>query len=73
MNGTEEVYLITGSSALLGHSLCHHFGSKNHLIVGFDSAEPPFPPPNTDCLFCDLTDDLSTWWPWRYCCEKPIA
>lgn len=59
MNGTEELYLVTGSSGLLGHSLCHHFGSKNHLIVGFDRAGPPFPPPNTDCLFCDLTDDES--------------
>ncbi len=59
MNETEEVYLITGSSGLLGHSLCHHFNSKNHLIVGFDRVGPPFPPPNTECLFCDLTDDES--------------
>ncbi len=59
MSETKDVYLITGSSGLLGHSLCHHFGSKDNLIVGFDSAGPPFPPPNTECLFCDLTDDES--------------
>ena len=59
MNRTEEVFLITGSSGLLGHSLCHHFGSENHLIVGFDRVGPPFPPPNTECLFCDLTNDES--------------
>jgi UDP-glucose 4-epimerase len=59
MNESKEVYLVTGSSGLLGHALCHHFGSKDHSIVGFDCAGPPYPPPNTDCLFCDLTDDES--------------
>jgi len=59
MSENPEVYLITGSSGLIGHSLCHHFGAKDHKIVGFDSAGPPYPPPNTECLFCDLTDDES--------------
>jgi nucleoside-diphosphate-sugar epimerase len=54
-----QVFLITGSSGLLGHALSHHFGSKNHTIIGFDEAGPPYPPPNTDCLFCDLTSDES--------------
>jgi nucleoside-diphosphate-sugar epimerase len=54
-----ECFLITGSSGLLGHALAHHFGSCDHQIVGFDEAGPPYPPPNTDCLFCDLTDDES--------------
>lgn len=54
-----ECFLITGSSGLLGHALAHHFGSKQHQIIGFDEAGPPYPPPNTDCLFCDLTDDES--------------
>ena len=54
-----ECLLITGSSGLLGHALSHHFGSKEHQIIGFDEAGPPYPAPNTDCLFCDLTDDES--------------
>jgi nucleoside-diphosphate-sugar epimerase len=59
MNEQREVFLITGSSGLLGHSLSHHFGAKNHRIVGFDEAGPPYPAPNTDVLFCDLTSDES--------------
>lgn len=54
-----EIYLITGSSGLLGRALCHHFGSKNHIVIGFDKQGPPFPPPNSECLFCDLTSDES--------------
>src|ERR1700735_4402197 len=59
MNSEKEVYLVTGSSGLIGRALCHHFGSKNHEIIGFDMDGPPFPPPNTECLFCDLTSDES--------------
>ncbi|HEY9677734.1 MAG TPA: NAD(P)-dependent oxidoreductase [Drouetiella sp.] len=59
MNSEKECYLITGSSGLLGHALSHHFGSKNNQIIGFDQEGPPYPPPNTDCLFCDLTSDES--------------
>ncbi len=59
MDEPKQVYLVTGSSGLLGHALCHHFGSQNHAMVGFDNAGPPYPPPNTDCLFCDLADDES--------------
>ena len=59
MNSEKDCYLITGSSGLLGHALAHHFGSKNNQIIGFDEAGPPYPPPNTECLFCDLTDDES--------------
>jgi len=59
MDAERQCFLITGSSGLLGHALAHHFGSKNHQIVGFDQAGPPYPPPNTDCLFCDLTSDES--------------
>ncbi len=59
MRSERDCYLITGSSGLLGHALAHHFGSKEHQIIGFDQAGPPYPPPNTDCLFCDLTSDES--------------
>ncbi|HEY9759408.1 MAG TPA: NAD(P)-dependent oxidoreductase [Oculatellaceae cyanobacterium] len=58
-NKGRECILITGSSGLLGHALSHHFGSQGYQIVGLDQAGPPYPPPNTDCLFCDLTDDES--------------
>jgi len=54
-----EVILITGSSGLLGHALSHHFGSKDHKVIGVDQEGPPYPPPNTECLFCDLTSDES--------------
>jgi nucleoside-diphosphate-sugar epimerase len=59
MSEEKECFLITGSSGLLGHALSHHFGAKNHRIIGFDQQGPPYPPPNTDCLFCDLTSDES--------------
>jgi nucleoside-diphosphate-sugar epimerase len=59
MNSEKECYLITGSSGLLGHALSHHFGSKENQIIGFDQEGPPYPTPNTDCLFCDLTSDES--------------
>jgi len=56
----KDIYLITGSSGFLGRALCHHFGSQeNSLVVGFDMEGPPSPPPNTDCLYCDLTSDES--------------
>ncbi len=55
----KDCYVITGSSGLLGRALSHHFGSKDSLIVGFDQAGFPYPPPNTECLFCDLTSDES--------------
>lgn len=55
----KEIYLITGGSGLLGHALCHHFGGAGHTVIAFDMAGPPYPPPNTVCLFCDLTDDES--------------
>lgn len=58
MDEGRECYLITGSSGLLGTALAHHFGSKNK-VIGFDMEGPPFPPPNVDCLFCDLTSDES--------------
>jgi len=54
-----EVLLVTGSSGFLGHAMCHHFGSNGYDVIGFDNAGPPYPPPNTDGLFCDLTDDES--------------
>src|SRR5471030_2123638 len=59
MGEEKEVYLITGSSGFLGHALAHHFGSQNNQIVGFDMEGPPYPPPNTECLFCDLSSDES--------------
>jgi len=59
MNQERECFLITGSSGLLGHALAHHFGTKNNQIIGFDQKGPPYPPPNADCLFCDLTSDES--------------
>ncbi len=59
MDSERDCYLITGSSGLLGHALAHHFGSKSNQIIGFDQDGPPYPPPNTDCLFCDLTSDES--------------
>jgi nucleoside-diphosphate-sugar epimerase len=59
MTEEKQVFLITGSSGFLGHALAHHFGSLNHQIVGFDMEGPPYPPPNTECLFCDLSSDES--------------
>ncbi|RTL44535.1 MAG: NAD(P)-dependent oxidoreductase [Candidatus Melainabacteria bacterium] len=59
MSSEKDVYLITGSSGLLGHALSHHFGSRDNLVVGFDQSGPPYPTPNTECLFCDLTSDES--------------
>ncbi|MBI2811020.1 MAG: NAD(P)-dependent oxidoreductase [Candidatus Melainabacteria bacterium] len=59
MSSEKECFLITGSSGLLGHALSHHFGAKENQIIGFDEAGPPYPTPNTDCLFCDLTSDES--------------
>ncbi|HEY9774214.1 MAG TPA: NAD(P)-dependent oxidoreductase [Planktothrix sp.] len=56
----KSVYLITGSSGFIGRALCHRFGDNaDNQVVGFDMDGPPFPPPNTDCLFCDLTSDES--------------
>ncbi len=59
MTEDKQVFLITGSSGFLGHALAHHFGSQNDQIVGFDMEGPPYPPPNTECLFCDLSSDES--------------
>lgn len=59
MDTEKQVFLITGSSGFLGHALAHHFGSMNHEIIGFDMEGPPYPPPNTECLFCDLSSDES--------------
>lgn len=59
MEDEKQTFLITGSSGFLGHALAHHFGSKNNSIVGFDMEGPPYPPPNTEVLFCDLSSDES--------------
>jgi UDP-glucose 4-epimerase len=59
MQDQKPYYLVTGSSGFLGRALCHHFGSKDNLVIGFDKDGPPFPPANTQCLFCDLTSDES--------------
>lgn len=55
----KDCFIITGSSGLLGHALAHRFGSKDNQVIGFDQEGPPYPPPNTECLFCDLTSDES--------------
>jgi len=59
MAEVKQVFLITGSSGFLGHALAHHFGSRASTIIGFDLEGPPYPPPSTDVLFCDLTSDES--------------
>lgn len=58
-NEEKDVYLITGSSGFLGRGLVHHYASKNNIVVGFDVEGPPYPPPDSKCLFCDLSSDES--------------
>ena len=59
MSTERECIIITGSSGLLGHALSHHFGEQDHTVLGFDREGPPYPPPNTETIFCDLTSDES--------------
>lgn len=55
----DKCVLITGSSGLIGRAICHRLGSSGMRVIGFDREGPPYPPPNTDCIFVDLTSDES--------------
>ena len=48
--------IITGSSGMIGASLCAMLGAT-YNVVGFDRAGSPFPPIEVECVSVDLTDE----------------
>lgn len=58
MNTQKPVVLVTGSSGLIGYSLCQLL-AKNYQVVGFDRDGYPYPPPQAECVCVDLSSDRS--------------
>lgn len=50
--------LVTGSSGYLGYAITKRMAEK-FAVVGFDRRAPSHPPPSADCLYVDLTSDVS--------------
>src|ERR671918_2330346 len=59
MNSEQKpVVLITGSSGLIGYSLCQAL-AKSYQVIGFDRDGYPYPPPEAECICVDLSSDNS--------------
>jgi nucleoside-diphosphate-sugar epimerase len=58
MNAQKDVVLVTGSSGLIGYSLCQAL-AKSHQVIGFDRDGYPYPPPEAECICVDLSSDKS--------------
>lgn len=59
MDTEKQLFLITGSSGFIGHTLAQRFIEQNNAIVGFDKESHAKPTPGEECLFCDLSSDES--------------
>lgn len=54
--------IVTGSSGLLGRSVCERLANRGYQVFGFDRVGPPEPPkslPNVHDIECDVTDYAS--------------
>jgi UDP-glucose 4-epimerase len=49
---------VTGSSGLIGYSLCKAL-AKDYQMVGFDRDGYPYPPPEAECICVDLGSERS--------------
>lgn len=60
MNAEKQkpVAIVTGSSGLIGYSLCQAL-ARDYQIVGFDRDGYPYPPPEAECICVDLSSDKS--------------
>lgn len=58
MNAQKPVVLVTGSSGLIGYSLCQLL-AKDYQMIGFDRDGYPYPPPQAECVCVDLSSDRS--------------
>ncbi|HZS18713.1 MAG TPA: NAD(P)-dependent oxidoreductase [Candidatus Udaeobacter sp.] len=58
MNAQKPVVLVTGSSGLIGYSLCQLL-AKDYQMIGFDRDGYPYPPPEAECVCVDLSSDRS--------------
>lgn len=47
--------IVTGSSGLIGTAVIKAL-SQRYLMIGFDRAGPPYPPPEAECISVDITD-----------------
>lgn len=58
METPKSVVLVTGSSGLIGYSLCQLL-AKHYQVLGFDRDGYPYPPPEAECVCVDLSSDRS--------------
>jgi len=54
----EECIIVTGSSGLLGHGVIRAL-APHYAMIGFDRDGEPYPPPEAECISCDISDCAS--------------
>jgi len=58
MSDQQDLVLVTGSSGLIGYRVAQGL-AKQYLVIGFDRAGPPHPPPAAECVTVELTNEES--------------
>ncbi len=58
MSEQKETILVTGASGRLGYPVAKRL-AESFNILGFDRRAPSHPPPSAECLYVDLTSDVS--------------
>lgn len=74
-NSDKDIVIITGSSGLIGTRLINRL-SDDYQIIGLDKAGNPFPPPEAEFIYFDITMEKSIKAAMervRYRYEKKIA
>jgi nucleoside-diphosphate-sugar epimerase len=59
MSEQKETILVTGSSSSIGYPLAKRL-TESFNVVGFDRRAPSHPPPSAECLYVDVTSEIST-------------
>jgi nucleoside-diphosphate-sugar epimerase len=59
VNANKPVVIVTGSSGLIGTSVCDALAGDGYHVVGFDRPGAPHPPASAQNRPCDLTSEAS--------------
>jgi nucleoside-diphosphate-sugar epimerase len=46
--------IVTGSSGFIGEAICRRLVKQGYNVIAFDRPGPPYPPPETEVVDCDI-------------------